>query len=128
MNDKFYPIVVEVNKIDRKSYTVMNVTITVYTCGIKRNFYVGRHKCYSQIVDHILKLVKKHFWVIDYFKLISVDKEAQKAFDELQQDSLWNSLPGVKNNKVHFIEDKWNYDDMTTSKMLLKEFPNMLAK
>jgi len=39
------------------------------------------------------------------FELISGDKEAQKAFDELQQDSLWNSLPGVKNNKVRFIED-----------------------
>lgn len=62
------------------------------------------------------------------FVLISADKEAQKAFEELKQEPLWNSLPAVKNNKVHFIEDKWNYDDMTTSNMLLEEFPNMLTK
>ncbi len=63
------------------------------------------------------------------FVLLSADKEAQKAFDELKQEPpLWNSLPAVKNNKVHFIEDKWNYDDMTTSSMLLEEFPNMLSK
>ncbi len=62
------------------------------------------------------------------FVLISGDKEAQKAFDELTQEPLWNSLPAVKNNKVHFIEDKWNYDDMTTSNMLLEEFPNILKK
>ena len=62
------------------------------------------------------------------FVLISADKEAQNAFEELKQEPLWNSLPAVKNNKVYFIEDKWNYDDMTTSNMLLKEFPNMLKK
>lgn len=62
------------------------------------------------------------------FVLISAYKEAQNAFEELKQEPLWNSLPAVKNNKVYFIEDKWNYDDMTTSNMLLKEFPNMLKK
>ncbi len=60
------------------------------------------------------------------FVLISGNKEAQKAFYELKQEPLWKTLPAVKNNKVHFIEDKWNYDDMTTSNMLLEEFPNML--
>ncbi|QDQ00497.1 ABC transporter substrate-binding protein [Lysinibacillus fusiformis] len=65
----------------------------------------------------------------DYlFVLLSADKEAQKAFEELQQKPLWNSLPAVKNNKIYYIEDKWNYDDMTTSEMLLEEFPNMLVK
>ncbi len=61
-------------------------------------------------------------------KLNSGDKENQKAFEELKQEPLWNSLPAVKNNKVHSIEDKWNYDDMTTSNMFLEEFPNMLTK
>lgn len=63
-----------------------------------------------------------------FFVLLYADKEAQNAFEKLKQEPLWNSLPAVKNNKVYFIEDKWNYDDMTTSNMLLKEFPNMLKK
>ncbi len=63
-----------------------------------------------------------------FFVLLYADKEAQNAFEKLKQEPLWNSLPAVKNNKVHFIEDKWNYDDMTTSNMLLGEFSNMLTK
>ncbi|WP_107950696.1 hypothetical protein [Lysinibacillus parviboronicapiens] len=30
------------------------------------------------------------------FVLLSADKEAQKAFEELQQKPLWNALPAVK--------------------------------
>ncbi|OCX60487.1 hypothetical protein BFM98_20585 [Lysinibacillus sp. AR18-8] len=63
-----------------------------------------------------------------FFVLLYSAKEAQNAFEKLKQEPLWNSLPAVKNNKVHFIEDKWNYDDMTTSNMLLGEFSNMLTK
>jgi len=80
---------------------------------------------YIEITPEVLHetLVGDHLFVV-----LSADKEAQQAFEELKQEPLWNSLPAVKNNKVHFIEDKWNYDDMTTSNMLLKEFPNMLKK
>jgi len=63
-----------------------------------------------------------------FFVLLYSAKEEQNAFEKLKQEPLWNSLPAVKNNKVHFIEDKWNYDDMTTSNMLLGEFSNMLTK
>ncbi|WP_342557990.1 AraC family transcriptional regulator [Metasolibacillus sp. FSL K6-0083] len=62
------------------------------------------------------------------FVLISVDEEAKNSFKELQEKPLWKSLPAVKNNKVHYIEDKWNYTDMTTSNMLLERFPTMLTE
>ncbi len=60
--------------------------------------------------------------------LLSADKDSQKAFEELQQLPLWQSLPAVKNNNVHYIEDKWNYTDMTTSEMLLEKLPKMLTE
>ncbi|MEC1177684.1 AraC family transcriptional regulator [Metasolibacillus meyeri] len=62
------------------------------------------------------------------FVLVSVDPEAKKVFEELQQKPLWNALPAVKNKKVHYVEDSWNYTDMTTSTMLLEEMPNILTK
>jgi len=62
------------------------------------------------------------------FVLYSSDKDAEKALDELQKTPLWKSLPAVKSGKIHFIQDKWNYNDMMTSGMLLDEFPSMMAQ
>ncbi|MFJ7700242.1 ABC transporter substrate-binding protein [Lysinibacillus fusiformis] len=109
----------------------MNVSITVYTYGIKRNL-CGKAQALQPNSGPYIEITKEtlHETLVgdQLFVLISADKEAQNAFEELKQEPLWNSLPAVKNNKVYFIEDKWNYDDMTTSNMLLKEFPNMLKK
>ncbi|QNK89157.1 ABC transporter substrate-binding protein [Sporosarcina sp. resist] len=60
--------------------------------------------------------------------LHSADKDAEKAFEELLKTDLWKSLPAVKSGKINFIEDKWNYNDMTTSGMLLDEFPNVMEQ
>ncbi|MBE1556577.1 ABC transporter substrate-binding protein [Sporosarcina limicola] len=62
------------------------------------------------------------------FVLHSADKDAEKAFAELLKTDLWKSLPAVKGGKINFIEDKWNYNDMTTSDMLLDEFPNVMEQ
>lgn len=61
------------------------------------------------------------------FVLYTGDKEAKKSFDELVKSPLWKSLPAVKNGNVHFMEDKWNYNDMMTSGMLLDEFPKVIS-
>ncbi|MBU3204177.1 ABC transporter substrate-binding protein [Clostridium algidicarnis] len=69
-------------------------------------------------------------WIIGdrLFVLYSSNKDSEESFKQLLNTNLWKSLPAVKNGKVHFIEDKWNYNDMSTSDMLLDEFPNIIGR
>ncbi|MNJ46102.1 hypothetical protein D3C77_412250 [compost metagenome] len=62
------------------------------------------------------------------FVLYPANDDADKAFNELLNTPLWKTLPAVQNDKVTFIETKWNYEDMLTSDMLLDEFPKLLTQ
>lgn len=61
------------------------------------------------------------------FVLVTNDPEAKAEFQAFRETALWQSLPAVKNGKVHFIEDKWNYDDMVSLQLLAEHFPTSIS-
>ncbi|WP_160297251.1 helix-turn-helix domain-containing protein [Paenibacillus sp. IHBB 10380] len=80
---------------------------------------------YIEITEEVMhdQLVGDHLFV-----LYPSNKDAKNTFNDLLKKPLWSGLPQVKNNKIHFVETKWNYDDANTSDKLLVKFPEIMAE
>ncbi|WP_256760424.1 AraC family transcriptional regulator [Cohnella sp. WQ 127256] len=61
------------------------------------------------------------------FMLIPEKDESRKAMEEMMNSALWQSLPAVRNGRIHVVEaEKWNYSDAMTRERLLDALPPIL--
>ncbi|NQX66176.1 hypothetical protein HQN90_08570 [Paenibacillus alba] len=61
------------------------------------------------------------------FLLVGEDQRSIHSAKELMQSPLWHELSPVRNNLVHILDAKWNYDDSITLERLLMALPGILT-
>ncbi|MFD0671275.1 ABC transporter substrate-binding protein [Cohnella sp. GCM10027633] len=64
----------------------------------------------------------------DIFLLTDETEETAATQATLLGTSLWKTLPAVKNDRVHIINSKFNYDDPITLERLLDEIVGLMSK
>ncbi|MEJ8306849.1 ABC transporter substrate-binding protein [Saccharibacillus sacchari] len=60
------------------------------------------------------------------FLIYDQNEEATEGFKQLRQSSLFQMLPQVKNEKVHYIPIEYNDSDLITVRKLIQDFPSLL--
>lgn len=62
------------------------------------------------------------------FVLTDLSEEERNNSDSIMTTDIWKSIPAVKNNKVYYLNTKWNFDDPITKERLMDELPSILGK
>lgn len=60
------------------------------------------------------------------FMLYDNNEEAKQGFKQLKQSTVFQSLPPVKNGKVHYVPLEYNDSDLITTRKLIDVFPKIL--
>lgn len=60
------------------------------------------------------------------FLLYASNAEAKEGFNQLKQSRVFQSIPQVKNGKIHYIPLEYNDNDLITTRKLIDVFPQIL--